>query len=277
MNGPEGKILQSSNKIVCPKTDLPRIIDTNNFCNGSELRYDARCLSPSIELMGQNNGDLYSQMTEPISNNGTAVKPGSFYAHIVKPYNFTFKVNGYQRSLRRYLRRHPLPLPRNPRILDAGCGTGLLTITLLKYLEPGAQITAVDLSGSSLETARRAVAGTKITTSKVSFVRANVLELPFDDDSFDFIVSSGALEYVPLEKGFEELARVLVQRGYLLHLPVKPALLSSLLERIFRFKAHPPLEVRENTDRYFRVVRHDEFPPLDPISWSRTAVIAQKE
>jgi ubiquinone/menaquinone biosynthesis C-methylase UbiE len=206
----------------------------------------------------------------------SAAKAGSFYDRIAGLYNLTFKFNGYQRSLRRYLRKHPLPLPRHPRILDAGCGTGLLTITLLKALEGRADITAVDLSASSLETARKAVAETD-TPHKVSFAQANLLHLPFEDDSFDFIVTSGALEYVPLGDGIGELARVLKQRGFLLHLPVKPSAMSRLLELMFRFKAHSPSEVETNTNRFFRVVRHDEFPPLDPIGWTKTAVIAQKD
>ena len=216
-------------------------------------------------------------MSESRSKSGDSARAGSFYDRIAKLYNLTFKFNGYQRSLRQYLRRHPLPLPRNPRILDAGCGTGLLTITLLKALESPAHITAVDLSASSIETARKAVLESGITKHKVSFLQANVLHLPFEDDAFDFIVTSGALEYVPLGDGFEELARVLVQRGYLLHLPIKPTLISRMLEVMFRFKAHPPMEITENTNRYFRMVRHDEFPPLDPIGWSKTAMIAQKE
>jgi ubiquinone/menaquinone biosynthesis C-methylase UbiE len=217
-------------------------------------------------------------MSELNSNsNESAAEAGSFYDRIAGLYGLTFKFNGYQRSLRSYLRRNPLPLPRNPRILDAGCGTGLLTMTLLKSLDAPAHITAVDLSASSIETARKAVLESGIIRHEVSFAVANVLELPFDDDAFDFIVTSGALEYVPLGDGIGELARVLKQRGFLLHLPIKPSLISRILEVMFRFKAHSPVEVMENTDRYFRVVRHDEFRPFDPIGWSKTAVLAQKE
>jgi ubiquinone/menaquinone biosynthesis C-methylase UbiE len=211
------------------------------------------------------------------SVNRSESKAGSFYDSIAGLYNLTFKFNGYQRSLRRYLKRNPLPLRRGARILDAGSGTGLLTLTLLDSLENPSHITAVDLSASSLETARKSVQEVVAKRHTVDFVQGNVLALPFEDDSFDFIVTSGALEYVPLTAGFEELARVLVPRGFLLHLPIKPSLASRVLEIMFHFKAHPPMEVAENTNRYFRVVRHDEFPPLDPIGWTKTAVIAQKE
>lgn len=209
-------------------------------------------------------------LTRPVA------KAGSFYDRIANLYDLTFKFNGYGRSLDQYLRNYPLPLAPGARILDAGCGTGLLTLALLKVIDVPVQITAVDLSASSIETARRAVAETARRLHKVSYMQANVLALPFEDDSFDLIVTSGALEYVPLNDGFSELARVLVPGGHMLHLPVRPSLVSRMLEMMFHFKAHPPREVRENTERHFRIVAHHRFPPLHPIGWSKTAMLAQK-
>ena len=202
---------------------------------------------------------------------------GSLYDRIARLYDLTFKFNGYGRSIELYLRRHPLPLPTGARILDAGCGTGLLTLALLRVLRRPARIFAIDLSAPSLQTARRAVeeyrAGHKHT---VFFTQANVLALPFPDRSFQFVVTSGALEYVPLREGLGELARVLSPGGYLLHLPVKPSPVTRLLEVMFRFKAHPPREIAENTNRYFRILGQYHFPPLAPIGWTKTAVLAQK-
>lgn len=202
---------------------------------------------------------------------------GSFYDRIAGLYDITFKLNGYGRSLDHYLRAHPLPLSPGARVLDAGCGTGLLTLALIKALSIPVRITALDLSASSIIKAKEAVALTRRRRKhKVAFTQGNVLSLPFADDSFDLIVTSGALEYVPLRDGFSELARVLAPEGYLLHLPVRPSPVSKLLEVMFRFKAHPPREVAENTSRYFRVVKHYRFPPLEPIGWTKTAVLAQK-
>ncbi|MGB8508498.1 MAG: methyltransferase domain-containing protein [Pyrinomonadaceae bacterium] len=205
------------------------------------------------------------------------VSPVSIYDRFTRLYDFMFRVNRYGHSVERYLRENPLPLPSGAHILDAGCGTGLLTLALLRVLKRPAQITAVDLSLSSLETARRAVLELKAADRHgISFVRADVLELPFPDDSFEFIVTSGVLEYVPLETGMGELARVLSPGGYLLHLPIKPAPMSRLLELLFRFKTHPPAHVAENTNRFFRVIEHHKFAPLEPIGWTKTAVLAQK-
>jgi ubiquinone/menaquinone biosynthesis C-methylase UbiE len=208
---------------------------------------------------------------------GGEARAGSFYDKIANIYNLTFKFNGYGRSLHQYLRTHPIPLSRNAKILDAGCGTGLLTIALLKALDQPVRITAVDLSGSSIVTAKKAVEEKAGRADKVWFTQANVLALPFADNSFDFVVTSGVLEYVSLREGLGELARVLKRGGYILHLPVRPSPVSRMLEVMFRFKAHPPREVAENTRRYFRVVKHYRFPPLQPIGWSKTAVLAQKK
>lgn len=201
---------------------------------------------------------------------------GSFYDSIAGLYDVTFKFNGYGRSLEKYLRKHLPPLPSGARVLDAGCGTGLLTLSLLKAARRPVRVTAVDLSASSLNTAKKAVAEKFGSRPHITFTQANVLALPFADDSFEMVVTSGALEYVPLQDGIGELARVLAPGGYMLHLPVRPSPVSKLLEVMFRFKTHPPQSVAENTNRYFRIVKHYRFPPLDPIGWSKTAILAQK-
>lgn len=201
---------------------------------------------------------------------------GSFYDRIAGLYDITFKFNRYSHSLEKYLEEHLPPLPAQARVLDAGCGTGLLTLALLKVLDQPLRITAIDLSSSSLTTARKAVAENSGRTQSVRFAQANLLQLPFADDTFDLIMTSGVLEYVPLGEGFTELARVIRPGGYMLHLPVRPSPASKLLEVMFRFKAHPPREVERQTTRHFRVVNEYRFPPLEPIGWTKTAVLAQK-
>lgn len=205
-------------------------------------------------------------------------RAGSLYDRIARLYDLTFKFNGYGRSLERYFREHPVPLEDNAQILDAGCGTGLLTLALLRTLALPAHITAIDLSASSLQKARQAVANVLPGREhEVRFLQANLLSLPFADETFDFIATSGALEYVTLREGLGELARVLKPGGYLFHLPVRPAPASLLLEIMFRFKTHPPQEVNENTERYLRIISRHRFPPTDIIGWTKLAIMAQKQ
>lgn len=205
-------------------------------------------------------------------------RAGSLYDRIARLYDLTFKFNGYGRSLERYFREHPIPLEDDARILDAGCGTGLLTLALLRTLPRSAHITAIDLSASSLQKAREVVEQElrRGRAHQARFLQANLLSLPFADETFDFIATSGALEYVSLRDGLAELARVLKPGGHLFHLPVRPTPASTFLELLFRFKSHPPREVDANTERYLRIVSRYRFPPTDIIGWTKIAIMAQK-
>jgi len=203
-------------------------------------------------------------------------RAGSYYDRIARFYDLTFKLNGYGRSLDRYFDNHPLPISRGARVLDAGCGTGLLTLALLRRIRFPVSITALDLSSTSINAARRALYSSRGRTRDVTFTQGNLLSLPFADDSLDVVVTSGALEYVPLADGLAEIARVIAPGGHLLHLPVHPSVAGTFLEILFRFKSHPPREVVTKTERHFRIVHHYRFPPPQAIGWSKTAILAQK-
>jgi ubiquinone/menaquinone biosynthesis C-methylase UbiE len=203
-------------------------------------------------------------------------RAGSFYDRIARFYDLTFKFNGYARSLDQYFENHPLPVSRGARILDAGCGTGLLTHALLRAIHFPVSITALDLSSTSVAAARKSIyygAGRK---RDVTFAQGNLLCLPFPDESLDLVVTSGALEYVNLTDGLNELSRVIAPGGHLLHFPVHPSVIGVLLEIMFRFKSHPPRLVKDETEKHFRIIHQYRFPRKEAIGWSKTAILAQK-
>src|SRR5215210_3715194 len=105
--------------------------------------------------------------------NKPVAEAGSFYDRIAGLYDMTFKLNGYGRSLDQYLRAHPLPLSTGARILDAGCGTGLLTLALIKAVDVPVRVTAVDLSASSIVKAEEAVEENAKGSHEVFFTQAN--------------------------------------------------------------------------------------------------------
>jgi ubiquinone/menaquinone biosynthesis C-methylase UbiE len=206
----------------------------------------------------------------------TEARAGSYYDKIASFYDLTFKLNGYGRSLDQYFANHPLPVSRGAKILDAGCGTGLLTLALLRTLHFPVSITALDLSSTSISAARKAVEESPGRTRDVTFAEGNLLSLPFSDESLDLVVTSGALEYVPLSEGMAEIARVISPGGHLLHLPCRPSPASTFLEILFRFKSHPRREILSETKRHFRMVHEYRFPPFQIIGWSKTAILAKK-
>ncbi|HEX6648851.1 MAG TPA: methyltransferase domain-containing protein [Pyrinomonadaceae bacterium] len=206
----------------------------------------------------------------------TEARAGSYYDRIARFYDLTFKLNGYGRALDQYFETYPLPVSRGARILDAGCGTGLLTLALLRAVRFPVSITALDLSQTSVVAARKALYYSSGRKRDVTFTQGNLLSLPIADESLDLVVTSGALEYVPLADGLSELARVIAPGGHLLHLPVHPGLVGVVLEILFRFKSHPPKEVISRTEEHFRIVHQYRFPRREAIGWSKTAILAQK-
>lgn len=206
----------------------------------------------------------------------TEARAGSYYDRIARLYDLTFRFNGYGRSLDQYFENHPLPVTRGARILDAGCGTGLLTLALLRAIHFPVSITALDLSSTSVAAARKSLYYSPGRKRDVTFTQGNLLCLPFADESLDLVVTAGALEYVPLADGIAELARVIAPGGHLLHLPIHPSLIGVLLEIMFRFKSHPPKEVKDKTEQHFRIVHQYRFRRREAIGWSKTAILAQK-
>ena len=203
-------------------------------------------------------------------------RAGSYYDRIARFYDLTFKLNGYGRALDQYFETHPLPVSRGARILDAGCGTGLLTLAMLRALRFPVAITALDLSSTSVAAARKSLYYSSGRKRDVTFAQGNLLCLPFADESLDLVITAGALEYVNLQDGITELARVLAPGAHLLHLPIHPSPVGILLEILFRFKSHPPKAVKDQTERHFRIVHQYRFPRKEAIGWSKTAILAQK-
>jgi 2-polyprenyl-6-hydroxyphenyl methylase/3-demethylubiquinone-9 3-methyltransferase len=93
------------------------------------------------------------------------------------------------------------------RVLDVGCGAGFLSNHLGRE---GFEVTAIDLSASSLDIARQAD-----ETKKVQYLQADAYELPFDNASFDVVTSTDFLEHVSEpQKVLREVARVVKPNGF---------------------------------------------------------------
>ena len=91
---------------------------------------------------------------------------------------------------------------RAHRFLDAGAGNGVLTSLISKNFFPGYEIHAVDSSEVLINL-------TSITFPRFNWHAADITELPLDDESFDFSMSSYVLIHLrnPLP-ALKELRRV---------------------------------------------------------------------
>ena len=72
------------------------------------------------------------------------------------------------------------------RVLDLCCGTGDLTIAMVKTAKSYTSITGLDYSATMLEVAR-AKAGARFGAGRITFQQAEAGSLPFDDEYFDTV------------------------------------------------------------------------------------------
>jgi len=101
-----------------------------------------------------------------------------------------------------------LPLAKEVKILDAGCGIGVFT---RYYARKGYNVTAVDISENSLALAAKSLEHYNL---RANFCHGSVENLPFADSEFDFIVSNGVIHHTPnTEKAVSEFYRVLKPGG----------------------------------------------------------------
>jgi 2-polyprenyl-6-hydroxyphenyl methylase / 3-demethylubiquinone-9 3-methyltransferase len=108
------------------------------------------------------------------------------------------------------------------KILDIGCGAGMLANTLAKN---GHRVTGVDISEESLELAR-----SHDETLSVRYLNANAYSLPFADAEFDVVCLMNLLELVEepyLVVG--EAARVLKPKGSLFFQRMNRTIVSFLI------------------------------------------------
>jgi ubiquinone/menaquinone biosynthesis C-methylase UbiE len=100
------------------------------------------------------------------------------------------------------------------RILDAGCGSGDMLIALAGHL-PEFELFGVDTSDPLLKIASR-LKNAHLSGDRVKFLKADVLKLPFDNDSFEVVLNVSMVHFVddPVLM-LNELDRVIRPGGHL--------------------------------------------------------------
>jgi ubiquinone/menaquinone biosynthesis C-methylase UbiE len=141
-------------------------------------------------------------------------------------------------------------------VLDVGAGTGIASFVAL---ERGAdRVVCCDASERMLREAQQKASALKYGGDRVAVTRADAENLPFEDASFDVVISSLLLGLVPdQQKAIGEMARVLRPGG------------------VVAVAAHGPEYFWEAADAAFRSVNklyvlgyRFEFWPRDEAEWA---------
>ena len=206
-----------------------------------------------------------------------STKTQGLYDRIADVQNLAMKVNGYRASVAKFLKSLDLDTGPDSLVLDAGSGTGIVTLAFQDSGLKHRRIIALDLSYNSLKVSREEFTQRKKFAKATDAVQGNVLKLPFPDNTFDLVLMCGVLEYTPLDEGLRETSRVLKKGARLVLLPVKPSIVGSVLELLYNFKIHPLESVRSAAARYFNIVGSYEFPITEPIAWSKIIFLLEKK
>jgi SAM-dependent methyltransferase len=108
------------------------------------------------------------------------------------------------------LLHHDTAYPAGSRVLEAGCGVGAQTVTLARH-SPEARITSIDLSAGSLAAAARKLEAEGITN--VDFRQADIFDLPFEPESFDYVFVCFVLEHLARPVAALEILRGMLRPG----------------------------------------------------------------
>jgi ubiquinone/menaquinone biosynthesis C-methylase UbiE len=137
------------------------------------------------------------------------------------------------------------------KILDLGCGTGRHTFYLAK--NKNWKITSIDLSPTAINFIKEK--SIKKGFNNISVQEGNFEKIPFDNKTFDVILSTKALHhgsYDEIEGYCKEIYRVLKPGGYLV--------LSILSDKDFRVKTGKPFKGDINTRIYCYNLPDDDLP-----------------
>lgn len=94
------------------------------------------------------------------------------------------------------------------RIVDVGCGTGILSARIAEELHPEA-IYGCDMSDGMLANARA-------RSAAVQWVKTPAEQLPFNDDSMDAVISTNAFHFFDQPAAVAEFRRVLAPGGQMM-------------------------------------------------------------
>ncbi len=200
------------------------------------------------------------------------------YDQVSELYEDTFEDLSVRRDEWSWLNSE-IDFSKNPKLLDIGCGNGAFLRQISEKLSEGC---GADASTGMLRMARTKAEEKKITNLNFSQISGPVL--PYDDNSFDYVISVLSFRYLDWDPMIQEILRVLKPGGRILILdmvaaPVKfyewPKLLVSKLrhyfQRIQNPKYYKALSKMVSTEAWKQMLKYNPIRAEHEYKWYLTS------
>lgn len=159
-----------------------------------------------------------------------------------------------------------ISIKEGDKVLDAGCGFGVLSRAVHGKIErralSGVEQHAFDISPDMLSAFRQMERETGL--DGIDLRQLDVMDLPYEDASFDLILTSAMLEHVPeIEGALASLKRCLKSDGRMFIFMSRKSRVNDLLFRPFGGpKCYSPKELSDILASVgFKSIRTRRFPP----------------
>lgn len=167
-----------------------------------------------------------------------------------KLYAAFLKFLGFERGISRFLNELPMFCPNGSRILDVGCGSGVIGLKLLEQF-PGSTLLATDIEKNFLNEmisnsqkrnidASRIYAGISDINTPTIFKPLNGSTLFLEQNSFDIVSMGAVLGYSKnKEETLKELLSMIKPGGYFINIDMNEGLVAKMVASNYRYRMTP--------------------------------------
>ncbi len=123
------------------------------------------------------------------------------------------------------------------RVLDAGVGTGAMSLAFRNQFAGHLHLDVVDISQAMLDQAKHRLEHPNTT---LALRQANLFALPYEDDTFDVVLAAHVIEHLPDPKiALAEIYRVLKPGGIVICSLTKASFVGAFVQLIWRTHRAP--------------------------------------
>ncbi len=211
------------------------------------------------------------------------------YSRLVDFYQVSMELTGFSAALEKYVRRLPLELPAEARILDAGCGTGILGMAMKKSL-PKSTVLATDIEAKFFPILKKQIAAYRyppgefqigisdINTPEQVRLLSDQSTLVLAPASFDAVLVGGVLGYaVNPRDSVERLLKLVKVGGYFVDIEMSESVVGNMIGMFYKYQNQDRKAIASTLKKKGWKVQLRPFTLADfPAGMTRSGLIARR-